>query len=204
LTATVDITLALLDTNAYLRLAKRIRPLLGVAFGQKNYVLTVLKDVEDEVRRSGRLQTLNPWFDTDGLALERDCQTVRLSKEEKAQLDAASSLLHGLVIKNVAAFTTHGRSPPSLVDCRILAFGQIRPAIVVTDDLGMHTLAALVEIKGVWHCHELVKKMLTAQLIDKAMVRSIYEALEANRDLTATWISAKHSTFSKVFGKAPA
>ena len=37
-------TLVLLDTNTYLRLAKRIRPLLGVKFGQKDYVLTVLKD----------------------------------------------------------------------------------------------------------------------------------------------------------------
>ena len=48
-------TLVLLDTNTYLRLAKRIRPLLGVTFGQKKYVLTVLKDVESEVRRSRAL-----------------------------------------------------------------------------------------------------------------------------------------------------
>ena len=40
----------LLDTNAYLRLAKRIRPLLGVTFGQKRYTLTILKQVEDEVQ----------------------------------------------------------------------------------------------------------------------------------------------------------
>ena len=45
-------TLVLLDTNAYLRLAKRIKPLLGVRFGQKDYVLTILKDVEHEVHRS--------------------------------------------------------------------------------------------------------------------------------------------------------
>ena len=51
-------TLVLLDTNTYLRLAKRIRPLLGVKFGQKDYVLTVLKDVEDEVRRSPKLAPL--------------------------------------------------------------------------------------------------------------------------------------------------
>jgi len=34
-------TPVLLDTNAYLRLAKRVRPLLGVPFGQKRYVLTI-------------------------------------------------------------------------------------------------------------------------------------------------------------------
>ena len=56
-------TLVLLDTNAYLRLAKRIKPLLGIRFGQKGYVLTILKDVEDEVHRSARLQEYFPWFD---------------------------------------------------------------------------------------------------------------------------------------------
>jgi len=36
------LTLLLLDTCAYLRLARRVKPLLGVEFGQKRYVLTVL------------------------------------------------------------------------------------------------------------------------------------------------------------------
>jgi hypothetical protein len=37
------LTLVLLDTNAYLRLAKRIRPMLGMKFGQKEYVLTICR-----------------------------------------------------------------------------------------------------------------------------------------------------------------
>jgi hypothetical protein len=44
--------LVLLDTNAYLRLAKRVRPAVGVVFGHKGYVLTIHKSVEDEVHRS--------------------------------------------------------------------------------------------------------------------------------------------------------
>lgn len=50
----------LLDTNAYLRLAKRIRPMLGVSFDEKDYVLTVLKDVEDEVHRNPDLTVQVP------------------------------------------------------------------------------------------------------------------------------------------------
>jgi hypothetical protein len=49
------LTLVLLDTNACLRLAKRVRPAVGIKFGQKGYVLTVHKSVEDEVHRSARL-----------------------------------------------------------------------------------------------------------------------------------------------------
>ena len=64
-------TLVLLDTNAYLRFAKRVRPILGVAFGQKNYVLTILKDVETEVHRNGALRFKYPWFDSEEVAAER-------------------------------------------------------------------------------------------------------------------------------------
>ena len=151
-------TLVLLDTNAYLRLAKRVRPLLGKKFGQKDYVLTVLKDVQNEVLRQPRLQFLYPWFDADELlAQERLSNTIRLSKDEKTTLDAAASALHGIVQMDPGRFMKRHRSPPSYTDCRVLAFGQIRPAVVVTDDLAMHELAELTEIGDVWHGHELLK-----------------------------------------------
>lgn len=104
-------TLVLLDTNAYLRLAKRVRPMLGVGFGQKNYVLTILKDVEEEVHRSGALKFKFPWFDGEDLAAERVAKQVRLSADEKGQLEAAQSVLRGWVLTNPTVYTTAGRSP---------------------------------------------------------------------------------------------
>lgn len=86
-------TLALLDTNAYLRLAKRIRPLLGKPFGQKGYVLTILKQIEDEVHRNPRLKFNYPWFTDSGLSAERFAKQVRLGKEERIQIEAAASVL---------------------------------------------------------------------------------------------------------------
>ena len=198
------LTLVLLDTNVYVRLAKRVRSLLGKKFGQKDYVLTILRDVEDEVQRSPRLRHDYPWFDAADLVTERLAHTPRLNAQEKATLAAATSVLHGLVQMDPARFMTKGRSPPSHTDCRVLAFGQSRPAIVVTDDFGMHDLARMVGIHDIWHGPELMKKMLRAKLIDNDLVREIYEALEANNDLTGTWIEAKHSTFAKIFGKGTA
>lgn len=194
-------TLVLLDTNAYLRLAKRIKPLLGVAFGQKNYMLTILKDVETEVQRSPRLKELFPWFEDAGIATERNAKTMRLSKQEKEDLDITVSVLQGIVEQNISIFTRSGRSTPSPVDCRVLAFGQIRPAIVATDDLGMHELANLVDIK-IWHGYELLHKMLSAKIIHRILVQDIYAALDANNDLPASWVAAKHTIFEKIFGKA--
>ncbi|MNP22030.1 hypothetical protein D3C76_1146770 [compost metagenome] len=174
--------------------------MLGVAFGQKNYVLTILKDVEEEVHRSGALKYKFPWFDGEDLAAERLAKQVRLSAGEKGQLTVAQSVLRGWVTSNPTAYTTAGRSPPSSTDCRVLAFGQIRNAIVVTDDLGMHQLAQDFDI-AVWHGHELLKKMLTAKLITNEQVKSIFEALELNGDLTETWRQAKHTAFVRLFGK---
>lgn len=195
-------TLVLLDTNAYLRLAKRVRPMLGAKFGQKEYVLTVLKEVETEVHRNPTLRFRYPWFDVQEFSDERLAKAVRLSAEERAKIDAAQSVLHNAVLGDVAKYTRHGRSPPSSVDCRLLAFGQVRPAIVVTDDLGMHDLAAEFEI-DIWHGPDLLSKMRSAKMVTNALVREIYDALERNSDLTETWAAAKHTMFVKVFGPAP-
>lgn len=192
-------TLVLLDTNAYLRLAKRIRPLLGKPFGQKEYILTILKQIEDEVYRNPRLKFNYPWFTESGLSAERLAKQVRLGKEERTQIEAAASVLRAYVLADPHGYTTHGREPPSPTDCFLLAFGQVRPAIVVTDDLGMHKLAKDFDI-DIWHGHELLKKMLSAKVIDNDLVREIYTALENNDDLPHSWRDAKHTEFKKVFG----
>ncbi len=119
-------TLVLLDTNAYLRLAKRIKPLLGVSFGQKGYVLTILKDVEDEVSASARLKEHFPGFDDLPLEQERLAKRVRLSAAEKAQIHAMTTVLRAHVLENTKSYTTLGRSPSSPTDCFCLAFGQVR------------------------------------------------------------------------------
>lgn len=192
-------TLVLLDTNTYLRLAKRIRPLLGVKFGQKDYVLTVLKDVEDEVRRNRTLRSRFPWFDDEAFGAERDSAQIRLNAAEKTALDNARSVLRGHVLADVDRYTTGGRHPPSDTDCRVLAFGQVRDAIVVTDDLGMHLLASDFELP-IWHGWELLAKMKAAKKVDNDLIRDIYDALERNGDLTATWLQAKHTEFTRIFG----
>jgi len=196
------VILALLDTNAYLRLAKRIRPLLGIEFGQKQYVLTVLKQVEDEVLKNPRLQFLYPWFTDAELDAERMARQVRLGKEERIQIEAATSVLRAHVLADPVCYTTQGRSPPSPTDCFILAFGQVRPAIVVTDDLGMHKLAEDFDIE-IWHSYELLKKMLAAKAISTDLIREICTALENNDDLPRTWREAKHTEFKKLFGAKP-
>ncbi len=192
-------TEVLLDTNTYLRLAKRIRPAVGRQFGQVPYVLVVLKVVEDEVHRNRKLQFKNPWFDEPGFAQERMAKQTRLSAAEKQAMTLVQGVLMGTVQLDIDRYTSHGRSPPGATDCWLLAYGQVKDAIVATDDLGMHTLALEAGLK-VWHGFELLAKLRSAKVVDNDLVREIYDALERNGDMTETWRSAKNTEFSRIFG----
>lgn len=194
--------LVLLDTNAYLRLAKRVRPVVGIKFGQKDYVLTIHKSVEDEVRKSPRLKSRYPWFDAEEFADERLAKQIRLTADEKQSIESAQSVLHGWVLSDLQRYTTGGRSPPGPTDCWLLALGQVKPAIVVTDDIGMHDLAKDFGIT-VWHGWELLDKLRSAKVVDAALIRQIYDAMEVNGDITKTWRDAKHTVFVKIFGRKP-
>ena len=129
-------------------------------------MLTILKDVEDEVHQSSRLRYRYPWFDNLEFDEERVSKRVRLNPSEKSKIVAMTSVLRAHVLEHASTYTKQGRSPPSQTDCFCLAFGQVRPAIVATDDLGMHLLADEFEIP-IFHCHEVLKKMLTANMVDK-------------------------------------
>jgi hypothetical protein len=191
--------LVLLDTNAYLRLAKRIRPAVGISFGQKGYILTVHKSVEEEVHRNPRLKAKYPWFDSEEFASERLAKQIRLSEDDKQGIAVAQSILHGWVLSDVDRYTSGGRSPPGQTDCWLLALGQVKSAIVVTDDLGMHELAKDFGIT-VWHGYELLDKLRSAKVVNGTLIKEVYEALEVNGDLTKSWQEVKHTLFEKIFG----
>lgn len=195
-------TEVLLDTNTYLRLAKRIRPAVGRQFGQVPYVVVILKAVEDEVHRSPKLKFHNPWFDEPEFSQERLAKQKKLTSEDKAAMSLVQSVLLGMVQMEVDRYTSHGRQPPGATDCWLLAHAQVKNAVVVTDDLGMHTLAAEAGLK-VWHGFELLAKLKTAKVVNNDLVREIYDALERNGDLTQTWIQARRSEFSRIFGSEP-
>lgn len=191
-------TEVLLDTNTYLRLAKRIRPAVGRQFGQVPYVVVILKAVEEEVHRSPKLQFKNPWFDAPEFAQERMAKQTRLTAAEKQDMKLVQDVLLGTVQLDIDKYITHGRSPPGATDCWLLAYGQVKGAIVVTDDLGMHTLAADADLK-VWHGFELLAKLKTAKVVGNDLVRDIFDALERNDDMTETWRKAKHAEFARIF-----
>ena len=191
-------TTILLDTNAYLRLAKRIQPLLGKKFNPaKDYVLVVLREVEDEVHRQPRLVHLFPWFDGQAYTAERRANGVRLSTPQKSAVDLNKKFLLSHVARNVRAYLNKG-DPPGDADCHVLAVAMVCNWHVATDDENMRALGEEFDVDCHYAC-EVLHKLLSAEMIDKAKVIEIYEALESNDDLTPRWIEAKEKLFKKVF-----
>ncbi len=192
-------TTILLDTNAYLRLAKRIRPLLRVKFNpQKQYQLLVLPEVEREVLLSQRLKWHYPWFMEDDHRNERRSWPVKLSASDKVQIEKDIAFMRQMVGRNAEAYIQGGRSPPGPADLHVLAVALLKGWCVATDDEGMHLLAKDLKIKA-FYCFDVLHKMLSAAMVDKAQVIDIYGALEANGDLTVRWKEAKTKLFKKVF-----
>lgn len=143
-----------------------------------------------------------PWFDDQEYAGERIAKQIRLSVQEHAQIHAAQSVLRAFVLQDPMRFMVGKRQPPSENDCFLLAVGQVKSAIVVTDDLGMHIVVNDFGLE-IWHGWELLLKLLSAQIVDRVLVQEIYTALEANGDLPDYWRDVKHTKFSKIFGKVP-
>jgi len=54
----------LVDTNSYLRLAQTIRPLLFMPFGDNEYCLYILPELNDELANR-RLNSKFPWVDEE-------------------------------------------------------------------------------------------------------------------------------------------
>ena len=78
----------LLDTNAYLRLARSIHPLLFIEFGEDQTCLYLIDEFEREFARSRRLRSKFPWVDEPEY---RDNGQVRLQigRKQKREIRMA-------------------------------------------------------------------------------------------------------------------
>ena len=76
----------LLDTNAYLRLAQSIRPLLGAPFGKEQYTLYIHKRFEEEFGKNQRLTTKFYWAKEKEYVDNRK-KRLQLSRQDKNEIE---------------------------------------------------------------------------------------------------------------------
>lgn len=145
----------LLDTNSYLRLAYTIHPLLFQEFGPDACCLYVLKELDDELNASHRLQTKFAWALQDEFVANRRYQ-LTASRKQKAEIATATSFIWDHVQTE--------QPGPSRIDVRHLAYGFVLKAPLVSDDRDLLAVARTFDIE-VMKSIELLQLMLECEHI---------------------------------------
>ena len=151
--------LILLDSNAYLRLAVSIHPLLGQRFGldeQETNVIRVIEKLDLEYARNPRLKSKFHWVKDAPYVENRQQERLHIAPKQQIAVDQAVSFIIGT--ERESDFSI------SLVDAQALAVGFVKQCPVVTDDRGMQEIGKLLDIEA-WSTVQLLKLMQNEQVI---------------------------------------
>jgi len=152
----------LLDTNTYIRLAQTIRPLLFNTFGENEYCLYILPELNSELKNY-RLKNKFPWVEEDEY-IENRQYFPKVSKKEKSSIDKTFVHVWELVQTELPG--------PSKVDALYVAYAIELDIPVVTDDIDMTELALEFEV-NVMPTLELLKIMLDCEHTDMRTISSL-------------------------------
>ena len=179
----------LLDSNSYFRLAKSIHPLLDVVFGENNYCLYVLKELDDEFSRSRRLQDQFSWVEDPEFVSNRR-KRLTLSRKERREIEQT--------IEYLVQYRTENLLGVSPVDICCLAHGHVLEIPVVTDDGDMLDLANAFGISAI-KTLRLMELMFSCGHIDMAKVRQIVAYWAYAADKPGNF----RSDYQEIFGEDP-
>lgn len=179
----------LLDSNAYFRLAKSIHPLLDVVFGENDYCLYVLKELDDEFCRNKRLQTQFSWVEEEEYAANRK-KRLTLSRQDRKNIDLTVEFLRGHKMENELGVSD--------VDILGLAHGHVLNITVVTDDSDMLQCADDFNIPTM-KTLELLQLMVASDHIDMQKIRQIASYWEYIADKPGNF----RSDYIRIFGETP-
>lgn len=155
----------LLDTNSYLRLAREIHPLLFQEFGPDACCLYVLKELDQELSASPRLQTRFDW----ALELEyRENRRTQLtaSKAQRKEIQNAVSFIWDYV--------QDGHPGPSRIDVLHMAHAFVLGLPLVSDDRDLLAVAEAFDI-ATMKTLDLLRLMVDCGHIQVDKMRGIVE-----------------------------
>ena len=179
----------LLDTNAYLRLARSIHPLLFIKFGKDQTCLYLIDEFQQEFARSQRLRTKFPWVGEPEYRENRDVR-LQIGKKQKRAIRTAIDFIGDQADADALGV--------SAVDISVLGHAYVLEIGVVTDDTDMCAVGATFEIE-IMSTLSLLKLMLDAGHIDYAKVRQIAAYWRHERDLPAKFTR----DYRRLFGEPP-
>lgn len=179
----------LLDTNAYLRLARSIHPLLFIEFGENRTCLYLVEEFEREFSRSRRLRTKFPWVDEPEYRNDRRIR-LQIGRKQKRAIRTAIDFIGDRADTDSLGVST--------VDISALGHAFVLEIAIVTDDTEMQALGSTFGIE-IMSTLSLMKLMLDAGHIEFAKVRQIAMYWRHERDLPANF----ERDYRRLFGEPP-
>lgn len=176
----------LVDTNAYLRLAKTIRPLLFAPFGENEYCLYIIPELNDELAHQ-RLLSKFPWTSEEDYQKNRKFFPA-LSKDQQKAIENTFDYLWDYA-KSEALGT-------SKVDVKYIAYAIELQIPIVTDDQDMTELAKMYGVT-VMPTLQLLKIMYDAEHTDLKTINGLVEYWKYLGDKPANLDSDYEKYFEK-------
>jgi hypothetical protein len=164
----------LVDTNSYLRLAQTIRPLLFATFGDGEYCLYILPELNDELSNR-RLKSRFPWVDEDEHIENRKHFPV-IGRKQKRSIESSFEFIWDHVQTELPG--------PSKVDALYIAYALELDIPVVTDDQDMTELATAFDAQ-VMSTLKLMKIMHDNEHTDLKTIKGIIDYWRAIGDCPA-------------------
>lgn len=164
----------LVDTNSYLRLAQSVRPLLFMPFGENEYCLYILPELNEELS-ARRLNSKFPWVNDDEYEDNRK-HFPSIGGKQKKVISTNFEFIWNHVQTELAG--------PSRVDALYIAYALELGIPIITDDQDMTELAITFDVK-VMPTLELLKLMRDCEHVDLKTVRGIVSYWQAIGDCPA-------------------
>lgn len=185
--------LFLLDTCAYLRLAKDIHPLLGTLYLPPSESASVTSDVHSEWSKAPRLKSKFHWVSEQQYADNRVAHTVQLTGKMPTQVMQMRQYLASFASTSKKKLQALNFTIPSPVDCMVLGYvftlnESGAAATTVSDDGGLGWVAKQMKIPYI-QSEDLVKRMFDARTVNLAQIKSMASYLDYIDDLPAAWRS---------------
>lgn len=176
----------LVDTNAYIRMAKSIRPLLFCEFGADQYCLYIIPELNQELQNK-RLTHKFPWVEDAEYADNRK-NFPALSRKQKASIKDTFEFIWSYVKENLIG--------TSRVDALYIAYAIELDIPVVTDDQEMSGVAKVFDCK-VMPTLQVLKIMFDAGHVDMKVIDGLVNYWRYIQDEPANLVK----DYKRFFGK---
>ncbi len=178
-------TKILIDTNSYIRLARTIHPLLFQPFGEDEYCLYVLPELNKELANH-KLESKFHWINDEEYSANRK-RFPTISRGQKTSIKSTFDYVWDYVKSDFPG--------PSRVDVTYIAYAIELEVPVVTDDQDMIGLAHVFDVKTM-PTLALLRIMLDCEHINKKKIQALFEHWRHITDLPANFAADSLRWFS--------